>query len=107
MEKKNYNKMFQSNKKVDEDVATPAELMEDKAPEEEPEKKKEVKPAKKKTKTGTVIGDLNLNVRVEPNGTVIGSLTPSTKVVIEEDLGDWYKISSPSSGYVMKKFIEA
>ena len=107
MEKKNYNKMYKSNQKVDEDVVTPAEIMEEKAPVEEPEKKKEVKPAKKKIKTGTVIGGLNLNVRAEPNGTIIGSLAPDTKVVIEEDLGDWYRISDPSKGFVMKKFVEA
>ena len=106
MEKKNYNNMYKPKAKADADAETPAKIMEEAAPVEEPAKKEPKQPRAKKLKTGVVIGNLNLNVRKAPAGEVIGSLTPGTGIVIAEDLGDWYRITDPE-GYVMKKFIEA
>lgn len=120
MSPKNYSKMYNSDTKVDDVAATPAKIMEENTtPVEEPAKEKVTEPKKetkkkastdtekKKVKDGVVTGDLNLNVRKEPNGEIIGFVSPGTKVVIKEDLGDWYKISAPIDGFVMKKFIEA
>ena len=108
MEKKSYNNMYKAKAKAEADVETPAKIMEEASVPVEEAPKKEAKPARKKQKTGTVIGDLNLNLRKEPNGEIVGSFPPGTKVVIAEDANDeWYKITDPSEGYVMKKFIEA
>lgn len=122
MPRKDYNKMYGEKKaKVEGDVLTPAKIMsEETTPVEEvvekkgdapTEKKKEVKADPKpkkvapKKRIGTVTGGLNLNVRKTPGGEVVGCAAPDSKVDIVGEEGDWYKVSNPFDGYVMKKFI--
>ena len=117
MNPKNYNAMYRSNKVDDADNTkenfvepAPVEVKEeDTIPVEkleEPIKKEEPKPKKVKKKDGMVIGSLSLNIRKEPNGEIIGSAKPGSKVVIIDEVNDWYKIEDPANGFVMKKFIE-
>lgn len=94
--KRNYNKMY-NNEIEKESVVETQEVEESKE-----ELKKEVK---KTPSTGKVIGG-SLNVRKVPGGQVMSILNDGQKVQIAEEDGDWYKISSPRIGYVMKKFIE-
>ena len=78
------------------------------------EVKEEVKkPAKKEKKavipeTGKVIGIANLNVRQNPSlsAGIITTLSPGTEVTILEQSEEWYKISIPVAGFIMKKFVE-
>lgn len=95
--RKNYNKMY--DKKSEESEVTPDEVIETTV-----EDIKKDKPKKAPSK-GKVIGG-TLNVRMQPNGNVKKVIQDGTIVRITEDAGDWYKISSPEDGYVMKKFIE-
>ena len=120
--KNNYNAMYKSSIK-DEDE-TP--VIEETAPVEEPavvaeevledvkieepkveEEKIEETPVKVESseKNGIVTGSLSLNVRKEPNGDIIKTIAPNEKVIIKDEDGDWFKISSPVEGFVMKKFI--
>lgn len=67
---------------------------------------KEETPEVKKSYTGRVIGGLKLNVRKEPNGDVISTLSDGDVVTIIDDTeSEWYKIKSPE-GFVMKKFVQ-
>lgn len=114
MEKKNYNNMYKSKslKEISEETAT-APVEELSKTEVEPTEVEEnvikmelPKPEVEKIeKTGTVTGGLNLNVRKQPSGEIIGSVPSGTKVVIINDRDDWYEISSPVAGFVMKKFV--
>ena len=121
MEKRNYNNMYKSKtlKEINEEVAT--------APVEEPtnvveetpieEKKEEVKAETKIDKkpevakaefSGVVTGGLNLNVRKSPNGDIVKTIPNGARVVIadkDSNNADWYEISEPVKGFVMKKFI--
>ena len=115
MEKKNYNNMYKSKslKEITEEVATaPVEELSktETEPVEVEEKviKKElvVPKIKKEEKNGTVIGGLNLNVRKKPNGDILDAVPSGTKVVIIDEHDDWYEISSPIAGFVMKKFVQ-
>jgi len=52
----------------------------------------------------------HLNVRKDPNGTIIGVIPEGTKVTIEDELThkDWYEITTIGTGlngFCMKKFI--
>lgn len=58
-------------------------------------------------KVGRVTGGLSLNVRNTPNGEIMDVLSNGTQVTIKnEENEDWYEISDPVKGFVMKKFIE-
>ena len=115
MEKKNYNNMYKAKnlKEINEEVATaPVEELSNEEVEttnvEEKVIKVELKEPEvvKLEKSGIVTGGLNLNVRKNPNGEIIDAIPTGTKVTITDDKGDWYAISSPVSGFVMKKFIQ-
>lgn len=72
------------------------------------EPKKEKKPEVAKTSIGGIVtGGLNLNVRKSPNGEIVKTIPNGTKVVIvdKDSNADWYGISEPVKGFVMKKFI--
>lgn len=99
--RKNYNKMY--DKKEETSVITEV------TPDEVVETSVEdlIKEQKNDSKVGKVIGEANLNVRQTPGGSVITTITPGTEVEIETEVNeDWYKISKPVVGHVMKKFIE-
>lgn len=64
------------------------------------EKVKKVK--KEKKKEGVVVGG-TLNVRANPNGTIVGVLQDGDVIEILAEEGEWYKIEN---GFVMAKFIE-
>ena len=56
---------------------------------------------------GVVSPDIGLNVRTGPSedSTKIGALTKGTVVTIASVSGNWYKISSPMSGYVSASYV--
>lgn len=97
--KKNYDKMYEPKEEIKEEVT------------EEPVKETPVedipipKVSKKKEKFGKVVGG-SLNVRKTPGGEIIKAISDNENVTIDSEDGDWYKISVPVEGYVMKKFIE-
>ena len=127
--KRSYNTMYRSNIKDEEETApveepiveaAPAEevetaveeVLEDvKIPEVVEEKKEEPRvetPVAKPTYIGVVTGGLNLNIRKNPGGEIIKAVPNGTNVTIVDDSNkDWYKISEPVAGFVMKKFIRA
>lgn len=92
--KRNYDKMY--------DAKETEEVKEIEPPiiEVTPEETK-----KKKFKFGKVING-SLNVRKTPGGEIIHVLKDGENVTIESEEDDWYKISVPHEGYVMRKFIE-
>ncbi len=50
----------------------------------------------------------NLNVRSEPNGTIVSSLTKGTEVIVIETMGDWSKIGTNewvSSNYLTNNYV--
>ena len=50
----------------------------------------------------------NLNVRSEPNGTIVSSLTKGTEVTVIETMGDWSKIGTNewvSSNYLTNNYV--
>lgn len=50
----------------------------------------------------------NLNVRTEPNGTIVSSLTKGTEVTVIETIGDWSKIGNNewvSSNYLTNNYV--
>lgn len=50
----------------------------------------------------------NLNVRTEPNGTIVSSLTKGTEVTVIETIGDWSKIGTNewvSSNYLTNNYV--
>lgn len=50
----------------------------------------------------------NLNVRTEPNGTIVSSLTKGTEVTVIETIGDWSKIGTNewvSSNYLTNNYL--
>lgn len=99
--RKNYNKMYDEKEKAVMTEVTPNEVIETTVEDIIKENKKD------SFKIGKVIGDANLNVRQTPGGSVITTITPGTEVEIETGVNeDWYKISKPIVGHVMKKFIE-
>lgn len=120
--KKNYNNMYKPKEEkktlgeIKEDLveAAPAEepATPKKAKAEESEVKKEVKkttvPAKKKEskRIGKVTGGLSLNVRKAPNGEIIKAVPNGSILTIIGEDGEWYKISEPLEGFVMKKFVQ-
>lgn len=115
MEKKNYNGMYKSKnlKEISEEVAAaPVEEL-SKIEVEPAEEKDEViihelpKPEVVKIdKTGVVTGGLNLNVRKTPGGEIIDAIPTGTQIKIVDEKDEWYEISSPIVGFVMKKFVE-
>lgn len=133
MEKKSYNNMYKPktlreiNDELTEDITAPVEEPAEVEPivEEKEEKKEEIKEVKeekieevkeeaavevpevKKEMAGHVTGGLNLNVRKAPGGDIIKSISNGEKVIISNDSNpDWFEISSPVNGFVMKKFIK-
>ena len=60
-------------------------------------------------KTGRVTGGASLNIRANTSKTspIVTTLTNGTALTIEEEAGDFYKISKPAAGCVMKKYGEA
>lgn len=117
MEKRNYNNMYKSKtlKEINEEVAAapveePTDVVEE-APVEEKKEKVKVETKKpevaKPSFAGIVTGGLSLNVRKSPNGEIIKAIPNNTRVVVvDKDSNDeWYEISEPISGFVMKKFI--
>lgn len=106
MPRKNYDKMYKSEEPTVTEV-TPDEVVQEELKEVVKRKRKEDKEILEEVKkTGKVIGGASLNVRFAPEGKVETTIAEGVEVTIEEDLGDWYKISYPATGYVMKKFIE-
>lgn len=79
-------------------------------PEPEPVKKDAQKVKKEKTlpAKGKVIGGASLNVRSNPLTTapIVTTITNGTEVTVEEDCADFYRISYPATGFVMKKYVE-
>ena len=132
--KHNYNNMYKSNIKEDDETPVieetapveeqiteeaPAEEVEDaveevledvKIPELVEEKEEEPKvetPVTKPSYRGTVTGGLNLNIRKAPGGDIVKVVSNGSFVTIEDDSNpDWYKISEPVEGFVMKKFVK-
>lgn len=104
MARRNYDKMFEENHKE--------EAVEEQLVKKEKNKKEEVvidKPEQVKTEDNVakVIGDANLNVRKNPGGEIITNIAPGTVVsIVGEANEDWFEISNPVPGFVMKKFIE-
>lgn len=105
-----YNKMYkEDNTQVPEEPLTveekPAKLK--KQPKKEIIKEETPVVEEKIVKKGSVVGSANLNVRETPGGSIKTTITPGTEVVIEEEVNEeWFKISAPIDGFVMKKFIE-
>lgn len=106
MARKSYDRMYREydvknyEKNIEKKVEEPVK-------EEKTEKVEDVK-EEPKIVTGTVIGGAALNVRKTPKGEVIRSINEGTQVVIVDDSDpEWYKISNPEEGYVMKKFVRA
>lgn len=56
---------------------------------------------------GCVNAKSGLNVRVGPSeySEIVTALTNGTNITIESVSGKWYKISSPSSGYVYSDYV--
>lgn len=100
--RKNYNKMYDNKS---EEPAVMTEVTPDEVIETTVEDIVKENRSKKAPSSGKVIGG-SLNVRIKPDGNVKKVIQDGTIVRITEDAGDWYKISSPEDGYVMKKFIE-
>ena len=119
---KNYNKMYNSRNQeapraaeefktsvVNEEepvVAVTEPVVDDEVKASEPDvvdDKKETFP-----KTGKVTGGASLNVRANASKTspIVTTLTNGTPLTVEEEAGDFYKISKPTSGFVMKKYVE-
>ena len=100
--RKNYNKMYD---KKSEEPAVMTEVTPDEVIETTVEDiVKEDKP-KKAPSSGKVVGG-SLNVRFKPDGNVKAVIPDGQIIQIVSEDGDWYKIKSPTDGYVMKKFIE-
>ena len=119
MTKRYYNNMYESKtfKGINDELTAPVEEpeapeapveeIEDKIEELEDEETVVEIPETKKEISGFVTGGLNLNVRKSPNGDIIKSIRTGDKVsIIDDSNPDWYKISSPIEGYVMRKFIK-
>lgn len=100
--RKNYNKMYdnKSEEPVVMTEVTPDEVIETTVEDIVKENR-----SKKIPSSGKVIGG-SLNVRIKPNGNIKTVILEGSIVKIIEEDGDWYKIASPTDGYVMKKFIE-
>lgn len=96
--KRSYDKMYEPKEEIQEEVVTP--VVEPPIVEVTPEG-----PKKKKFKFGKVVGG-SLNVRKAPDADIVNVLKDGENVTIESEDGDWYEISVPYAGYVMKKFIE-
>lgn len=127
MDKKNYNNMYKPKtlKEINEELTAPVEepvvaepsieeVKEEIKEEKVEEVKEEIKEettvevlAAKKAMSGIVTGGLSLNVRKTPGGDIIKVIRNGEKVTIDDDSNsDWFKISSPIEGFVMKKFIK-
>ena len=104
MARKSYDRMYREMdaKDYEKSIETPIEEVKEVIP----EVKEDVKEEKVPSFIGTVIGGANLNVRNKPDGDIVTSLKEGTQVVIVGEDSDWYKIESPSKGYVMKKFVK-
>lgn len=82
---------------VEEPIVEPEPVVEEPIPEPEPVVKK---------RTGHLYNTERLNIRKAPNGEVLGVMDNKQSVVIIDDSDpDWYEISAPIKGFVMKKFI--
>ena len=92
--KRSYDKMYESKEEV---------KKEDEIVDELEVTPKEVKG--KKFKFGTVING-SLNVRRTPGGEVVNVIKNGENVTIESEEDDWFKISVPYEGFVMKQFVE-
>ncbi|MFW6359497.1 MAG: SH3 domain-containing protein [Chroococcales cyanobacterium] len=49
---------------------------------------------------------MNLNVRANPDGPIIGSLPPGTNVTITSRQGRWIPITQPINGFVHSSYLE-
>lgn len=90
--------------KTDPDVTVePEPVKKDETKNEQKVKKEKTFPAK-----GKVIGGASLNVRSNPLTTapIVTTITNGTEVTVEEDGAEFYKISYPATGFVMKKYVE-
>ena len=110
MSRNDYNRMYRKERENEETLVS-EEAVKDTVPKNaEVEKKEPVKKEKKVTypKDGKVIGGASLNVRSNPTpvSAISTTITSGTPVVIEAEAGDFYNISRPVSGFVMKKFVE-
>lgn len=97
---KDYNKMYNpenASEEEKEEVAKFEELQ------QEVDRFKE-----EKAKEGKVIGGIQLNVRITPGGAIKTTIPDGTKVTIKSSFknDEWFQITAPVEGYVMKKFIE-
>lgn len=115
MAKTNYGKMYKAEEEVTEVPVEPAKGSIAEEIKKEEIKKEEIKKSntKKEKKnvipeSGKVIGNASLNVRQKPTmeSGVITTITPGTEISIIDQSDEWYKISIPVSGFVMKKFVE-
>ena len=97
--KKNYDKMYEPKEE------TKVEETKEEVVETQIEDIPLPKSSKKKSKFGKVVGG-SLNVRNTPGGDIVKVISDGENVTIDSEDGDWYKISVPVEGYVMKKFIE-
>lgn len=109
MAKTNYSRMYKAEEEVTE---VPVETVKGTIAEEikKEETKKSAKKEKKATipTSGKVIGNASLNVRQKPalDADILTTLTPGTEITIADQSDEWYKISIPVNGFVMKKFVE-
>lgn len=100
---KNYNNMY-NPENAPEEVKDQIAKVEDLEQEVNDFKEEKIK----KTKEGKVIGGIQLNVRETPGGTIKTTIQDGTKVTIKSSFRDdeWFQITTPVEGYVMRKFIE-
>ena len=121
MSKNNYYKNYIPEEEVTEEEVNTSEEVEEvveeteevkeEAVEEVVEEVKEEVPVvsveKGSTFKGFVDGTDKLNVRKSPMNEIVMIIDNGSEVTIEGEEGDWYRISAPVAGYVMKKFIRA
>ena len=114
---KNYHKFYNepAESEVEDVVEETVETSEEvEVPEPVEEVKEEelvpvVEEAPKKASDIYVVAKTSkLNVRKTPNGEVVSIINEGNQVTIDSNFedNDWYKISDPVNGYVMKKYIQ-
>ncbi len=110
---RNYHKMYNNSFEEPEIVEDVVETVEEAPVEEveevtepEPVKEEPVKVEAKKARIGRLYNTEKLNVRKAPGGEVVMIIDKKQTVTIENDADpEWFEISSPIKGFVMKKFI--
>ena len=107
--RKNYNEMYEPKEEVKKEEVKKEEVKKEEVKKEgEVVDELEITPTEvkgKKFKFGTVING-SLNVRRTPGGEVVNVIKNGENVTIESEEGDWFKISVPYEGFVMKQFVE-